>query len=171
MLLSFYISIIVIVYGKKGILIMKSRLIIGAFLAFLTIVLAACSSHATTSAGTHAATAPTSTSPVVHVSLLKNTIQSSRVTFVAGQNYTFSVTNKRSTPSNFIIDTRPQGPSLSGTQPKVLYLINSLQLPPGKTKVFSYTFPITAPQSAVQFAEELPGPNGAGVRIPVQVTK
>lgn len=157
--------------GKKGILIMKSRFIIAAFLAFLTIVLAACSSHATTSAGTHAATTPTSTKPIVHVTLMKNTIQSSRVTFVAGENYTFSVTNKRSTPSNFIIDTRPQGPSLSGTQPKVLYLIDSLQLPPGKTKVFSYTFPITAPQSAVQFAEELPGPNGAGVRIPVQVTK
>ena len=170
-MLSFYISTIVIVYGKKGILIMKSRVIIAAFLAFLTLLLAACGSHATTSAGTHAATTPTSTSLVVHVSLLKNTIQASRVTFVAGESYTFSVTNKRSSPSDFIIDTRPKGPSLSGTQPKVLYLIDSLQLPPGKTKIFSYQFPITAPQSAVQFAEELPGPNGAGVRIPVQVTK
>lgn len=150
---------------------MKNRAIIGMFLAFLAILLAACSSHATTSAGTHAAVTPTSTSLVVHVSLLKNTIQSSRVTFVAGESYTFSVTNKTSNPINFIIDTRPQGPAPSGTAPKVLYIINSTQLPAGATKIFAYQFPITAPQSSVQFAEELPGPNGAGVRIPVQVTK
>jgi len=150
---------------------MKNRFIVGAFFAFLTIVLAACGSNATTSAGTHTAVTPTSTSLVVHVTMLKNRIESSRVTFVAGESYTFSVTNKGPSPTDFIIDTRPQGPAPSGTVPKVLYLINSTKLAPGKTVIFAYQFPITAPQSAVQFANELPGPNGAGVRIPVQVTK
>ena len=145
---------------------MKRCFIIGICLVLSTILLVACGSQTTTTSGTSTATANE-----VHVVLMDNTITSSRTTFRSNVPYTFVVTNKGHASHDFIIRTSIQGPaSQNQTQQGLLYSLRT-PLAPGATTQFTYGFPISTPQSNVQFAIQLPSATGKGITIPVQVNK
>jgi hypothetical protein len=103
----------------------------------------------------------------VCVTLMDSKIESSHVTFFVGYPYNFVVTNNGKVPHDFIIKTEPQGPNPGGLYDEILYIARAI--PPGASRSFVYAFPITAPQSAVEFATSLADPADAGVLLPVQV--
>jgi uncharacterized cupredoxin-like copper-binding protein len=153
---------------------MKQRIISGMLVvvsAIFMVVLAACGSGGTSSNTSTAPTPVTSGSHQVQVTVTDNKITSSITTFKTGITYDFVVTNKVHAPHDFIIKERAKGPN-PGTLPHdgVLYIMNSTQLTPGTTRSFNYEFPISAPQTNVQFTTHLAGPGGAAApTIPVQV--
>ena len=103
----------------------------------------------------------------VCVTLTDTKIESSRVTFSAGDPYYFVVANEGKVPSNFIITAEPQILNPGSQSNPILYI--SSTIPPGASRNFTYAFPITAPQGAVEFATPLVDPGGPGVLLPVQV--
>lgn len=107
---------------------------------------------------------------VVHVTITDTSIQSSRDNFYVGTPYTFVVTNKGSSPQNFIIRQRVSGPS-SAPQPKegILYIVNATRLKPGDTQTFTYEFPLSTEQTQLQFTTDLVGPHAAENHIPINV--
>jgi hypothetical protein len=150
---------------------MKRCLIIGLFLALSAILLAACGGQAATTSGAQSQTTSTSTATAneVHVVITDTTITSSITTFRSNIPYTFVVTNKGHATHDFIIRTRIQGPAThQQTAQGLLYALRN-PLAPGATTRFTYDFPISTPQSNVQFATQLPSPKGSGITIPVQV--
>lgn len=154
---------------------MKRCFIIGLFLALSAILLAACSGQTSpnASSGTQSQVNGTSTVTTneVHVVLTDTTITSSMTTFRPNVPYTFVVTNKGHATHDFIIRTRIQGPAThQQTQQGLLYSLRN-PLAPGATTKFTYEFPISTPQSNVQFATQLPSPKGNGISIPVQVKR
>jgi ABC-type glycerol-3-phosphate transport system substrate-binding protein len=152
---------------------MKRCFIIGLCLALSAILLAACGSQAPTTPSAQSQPTGTSTTTAneVHVILTDNTITSSITNFRSNIPYTFVVTNKGHASHDFIIRTRIQGPATQNqTQQGLLYALRN-PLAPGATTQFIYDFPISTPQSNVQFAIQLPSPKGNGISIPVQVHK
>jgi hypothetical protein len=101
------------------------------------------------------------------VTLTDTKIASSRVTFTAGEPYYFVVTNEGKVPSNFIITAELQILNPGSQYNPILYI--SSTIPPGASRNFTFAFPITAPQGAVEFATTLVDPGGPGVLLPVQV--
>lgn len=149
---------------------MKRCFIIGMCLVLSTLFLAACGSQ-TTSTGTQPQTTATSTTNQVHVILMDNSITSSITTFRPNIPYTFVVTNKGHASHDFIIRTTIQGPTThQQTQQGLLYSLRT-PLAPGATTRFVYDFPVSTPQSNVQFATQLPSPTGKGISIPIQVKR
>jgi hypothetical protein len=139
--------------------------------ALFMVVLAACGSGGSTSNTSTAPTPVTPDSHQVNVTITDNSITSSIRTFKTAISYNFVVTNKGHAPHDFIIKERAKGPN-PGPLPHdgVLYVLSSTQLTPGATRSFSYVFPITAPQTNVQFTTHLAGPGGSEEPfIPVQV--
>ncbi len=148
----------------------RSLIALSMFLGLLVALLSSCGSSGTTGS---AAGTPTQTpaSGKVQVTLQDSHLESSRTTFMAGQAYTFVVTNKGSSPHNFIIDIRRKAPAPQGPQDRILYMVDQSQLPPGATKTFTYTFPLSTPESSVQFATHLGSIDKPGVVIPVDVRR
>jgi hypothetical protein len=150
--------------SKIGGKLMKYRMLFSICLIVFIGILAGCGGSSTKSAS------PTNTPTArkVTVTLTDSTLESSVTTFTAGLVYSFVVTNKGKNVHDFIIRTRPNGP-VTNPQSGVLYDTKELQ--PGTTRSFSFAFPLSAPQSQVQFASEYAGPNanGAGIQIPVEV--
>lgn len=149
----------------------KNRRVLGALLAIAITLLTACSSSGTPSNTSHVTPTTAPSHEAVQVTLLDNKIESSRTTFIAGRPYVFVVTNQGTSPHDFIIDTRVDGPAPGGVPDRILYIINSTQLPPGATKSFTFSFPLSDPKQAVQFNTHLAGPNGAGVLLPVDIKR
>ena len=149
---------------------MKHRIALGALLALFLALLSACGNSGTTNttAGTPTRVPASGT---VQVTLRDTEVESSRTTFLAGQAYYFVVTNKGSSPHNFIIDIRRKAPVPQGSEDRILYMVDQAKLPPGATNRFTYVFPLSAPESSVQFATHLAGPGGPGVVIPVAVKR
>ncbi|HZT99546.1 MAG TPA: hypothetical protein VFA10_07800 [Ktedonobacteraceae bacterium] len=153
---------------------MKQRIISGMLVvvsAIFMVVLTACGSAGTSSNNSTAPTPITSGSHQVQVTVTDNKITSSVTTFKTGITYDFVVTNKGHAPHDFIIKERAKG-SNPGPLPHdgVLYVMSSTQLTAGATRSFNYVFPITAPQTDIQFTTHLAGPGGSeGPYIPIQV--
>ena len=153
---------------------MKQRIVSGMLAvasAIFIVALAACNSAGTSSNNSTAPTPVIPGSRRVDVTITDNSITSSIRTFKTGITYTFVVTNKGHVPHDFIIKERAKGPN-PGPLPHdgVLYVMSSTQLTPGATRSFNYVFPISAPQTDVQFTTHLAGPGGSeGPYIPVQV--
>lgn len=151
---------------------MKSRIVLGAFLALVVALLTACGGT-TSSNGTRATTPVPSSGDQVKVTVTDTNISSSMTTFSADTPYSFVVTNKGHAAHDFIIRTRPKGPRVAGQGNEgILYIISANHLPPGATRNFTYAFPLSTPQSDVEFSEHLAGPTGGpGPLIPVQIKK
>ncbi len=153
---------------------MKQRIIAGMLMVMcmtLIVTLTACSSGGGLSNGSPTPTAVPASPHKVLVTVTDSSITSSITTFMSGTSYDFVVTNKGHSPHDFLIKERPKG-SMTGPPPHdgVLYIVNSTQLKPGATRSFNFEFPISAPQSDVQFTTHLAGPSGGPtVQIPVQV--
>jgi len=135
------------------------------------VCLVLCLACFTACASTSAPADPPSVSPAdplacnaVCATLTDNTIESAQVTFIAGVSYSFVVTNKGKAPHNFIIQSIPQGPG--GPYNEILYMMNAI--PPGESRSFIFNFPITAPQTAIEFSTTLDDGSGSVVLLPVQ---
>jgi hypothetical protein len=152
---------------------MKGRIVLCVFVAACLAIFAACSTGGGTSQtekNTAASTATNSNMYIDHITITDNTIQSSIRTFHPNVPYNFVVTNKSSKPHSFLILTKPQAGNINPTNNgNLLYTVRSNQLPAGGSKTFTYEFPITTPQSNVEFATYLNGTSGKGMVIPVTV--
>ncbi len=152
---------------------MKKRIIMALLLFGALLLLAACGSQANATPGTTQSTPPAAPgAQAVHVVIKDGDITSSMKNFRAGVPYTFVVVNQGKTSHNFIIWKRVSGPA--STQPAhsgILYIVPATQLPPGKTRTFSYQFPLSAIQGSLQFTTHLSGTEPEGPHIPVNVTK
>lgn len=135
----------------------------GLLLAFL-LFLVACGGQ---QSGT---TQPANPVRAVQVTITNQRIEASVTTFNVNTSYQFTVVNKADTPADFLIRELPLVPEGSATAQKgVLYEIPSTRLPPGGTQHFTFAFPVTAPQSNLEMASNLPGPGGHGkVPLPIQ---
>ncbi len=153
---------------------MKQRTGIAICIALAVLLLAACGSNTVTntsqSGGTNSSTVSSHT---VQVTIDGSHITSSMTTFMPNIPYNFIVTNKGNSSHEFIIRTRTQGPSTY--QPNnqgVLYKLPS-PLGAGATTKFTYDFPITTPQSNVEFTTALTAGTNQGSNkapsLPVQV--
>lgn len=157
---------------------MKYRILLTACLGFVLLLVAACGTSTPTPGGNTGKTPGSSassktTTNTVNVTITKNGIQSSRTTFYADRVYNFVVTNKDTSPHDFIIRTKPESVPLTPTTNQgILHIINSTHLPPNGTSSFTYQFPINTIQSNVEFLTHLTGPNGqSGKILPVQVRR
>jgi hypothetical protein len=154
---------------------MKSRIVLYMFLMACLAIFAACGTGGGTSKVEKNTAIGTATGTggnryVDHITITNKSIQSSLTTFNPSVPYQFTVSNKSSKPHSFIILTKPNGANTNPSQNhNVLYNLNSSQLPAGGTKTFTYEFPISTPQSNVEFATYLTGQNGNGMTIPVTV--
>ncbi len=146
---------------------MNYRMIAGVLLALYLAGLTACTNRSTLVDPAHLDPTDPPACNATCVTLTDTKIESSRVTFTAGEPYYFVVTNEGKDPSNFIITAEPQGPN-PGSQYDPIHYISST-IPPGASRNFTFAFPITAPQGAVEFATTLVDPGGPGVLLPVQV--
>jgi hypothetical protein len=146
---------------------MNYRMIVGMVLVLYLAGLTACTNRSTLADPAHLDPTDPPACDAVCVTLTDTEIESSRVTFTAGKTFYFVVTNEGKVPSNFIISTEPQGPDPTSQYNPILYI--SSTIPPGASRNFTFAFPITAPQGAVEFANTLVDPGDPGVRLPVQV--
>ncbi len=138
----------------------------------LTLFITACGSTQTGTSSTSKSSTPTTPYAYqVKVVLTNTTLNSSRTMFAPNVTYDFAVTNNGTSPHDFIIRTKVQGPTANHqTEQGILYIIPANHLFPGKTVHFSYAFPLATQQSNVQFTEHLAGVGtAAGPMIPVQV--
>jgi maltose-binding protein MalE len=102
----------------------------------------------------------------VLVTVTNTQIQSSVTTFQENVPYTFIITNKGNNAQNFIIGKKtPQGQPAVGEY----YIIPSDQLPSGKIRSFTYTFPSGSSQEHLEFTNHQQGPTGQGAELPIQV--
>lgn len=155
---------------------MKTRIVYCLFLMACLALLAACGGTSGTSKGetNTAIVTPTGTSTnrfVDHITITDKGIQSSLTTFNPSVPYLFTVSNKSSKPHSFLIVTKPNGANINLQHNNILFTLNSNQLPAGASKSFTYKFPITSPQSHIEFATYLTGQNGNGMVLPVTVQK
>lgn len=146
---------------------MNYRMIAGVLLVLYLAGFTACTNRSTPADPAHLDPVDPPACNAVCVTLTDIKIESSRVTFSAGEPYYFVVTNEGKAPSNFIITAELQGPNLGSQYNPILYI--SSTIPPGASRNFTFAFPITAPQGAVEFATTLVDPGGPGVLLPVQV--
>jgi hypothetical protein len=146
---------------------MNYRMIAGVLLVLYLAGLTACTNWSTSADPARLDPTDPPACNAVCVTLTDTKIESSRVTFTAGEPYYFVVTNEGKVPSNFIITAEPQGPNSGSQYNPILYV--SSTIPPRASRNFTFAFPITAPQGAVEFATPLVDPGGPGVLIPVQV--
>lgn len=157
---------------------MKYRVILAACLSFILLLVAACGTSTPTPGGNtgntpnSSATSKTANN-LVNVTITQNSIQSSRTTFYADRVYDFVVTNKGTSPHDFIIRTKPQSAALTPTTNQgILHIVDSTHLPPGGKSAFTYQFPTNTIESNVEFLTHLTGPSGqAGQILPVQVRR
>jgi hypothetical protein len=90
---------------------MNSRMIAGVLLVLYLAGLTACTNRSTPADPAHLDQTDPPTCNAVCVTLTDTKIESSRVTFTAGEPYYFVVTNEGKAPGNFIITAEPQGPN------------------------------------------------------------
>jgi hypothetical protein len=146
---------------------MNYRMIAGVLLILYLAGLTACTNRSTPADPVHLDPTDPPACNAACVTLTDTKIESSRVTFTAGEPYYFVVTNEGKVPSNFIITAEPQILNPGSQYNPILYI--SSTIPPGASRNFTFAFPITAPQGAVEFATTLVDPGGPGVLLPVQV--
>jgi hypothetical protein len=146
---------------------MNSRMIAGVLLVLYLAGLTACTNRSTSADLAHLDPTDPPACNAVCVTLTDTKIESSRVTFTAGEPYYFVVTNEGKATGNFIITAEPQGPNPGSQYDSILYI--SSTIPPRASRNITFAFPITAPQGAVEFATTLVDPGGPGVLLPVQV--
>jgi hypothetical protein len=146
---------------------MNYRMIAGVLLVLYLAGLTACTNRSTLADPAHLDPTDPPACNAACVTLTDTKIESSRVTFTAGEPYYFVVTNEGKVPSNFIITAEPQILNPGSQYNPILYI--SSTIPPGASRNFTFAFPITAPQGAVEFATTLVDPGGPGVLLPVQV--
>ncbi len=146
---------------------MNYRMIAGVLLVLYLAGLTACTNRGTPADPAHLDPMDPPACNAVCVTLTDTKIESSRVTFTAGDPYDFVVTNVGKVPGNFIITAEPRGPNPGSQYDSILYI--SSTIPPRASRNFTFAFPITAPQGAVEFATTLVDPGGPGVLLPVQV--
>ena len=146
---------------------MNYRMIAGVLLALYLAGLTACTNRSTLVDPAHLDPTDPPACNATCVTLTDTKIESSRVTFTAGEPYYFVVTNEGKDPSNFIITAEPQGPNPGSQYDSILYISNTIPL--GASRNITFAFPITAPQGAVELATTLVDPGGPGVLLPVQV--
>lgn len=153
---------------------MRQRTGLAICIALAVLLLAACGSNTvTTTSQSGGTTSSTVSSHTVQVTINGSQITSSVTTFMPNIPYNFVVTNKGTSSHEFIIRTRTQGPSVNQPNDQgVLYKLAS-PLAPGATTKFTYDFPITTPQSSVEFTIGITAGthqgNNKAPSLPVQV--
>jgi ABC-type glycerol-3-phosphate transport system substrate-binding protein len=141
---------------------MNRRIIVSLSLLALLGLLSAC--------GGNGGGSTKSASPrQVQVTLTDSTIQPSVKTFEVGIPYTFVVTNKGHSPHDFLIRRKVQGPATGPQGASGILFHSNKPVPPGATERYSFEFPLSSPQSQLQFASQLTGPNGHAITMPVKV--
>lgn len=147
----------------------KYRFVSGFFLVTFILILTACGSS-TTPAGSQQGQTTPSGSQTVQVTLSDTKVDSSLTTFTAGMPYHFVVTNTGQVSHQFVMIPMGMGMehmSVDDMHHTALYMYDSVA--PGETRMFDYTFAMSASGQSLEFACGTQGHYAAGMQLPFMV--
>lgn len=152
--------------NERDFFMLKRFAVPGWVLLSLLCFLVACGS---TPASTTTTGNPSSGPQIVKVSENDFSIQAATTQFVAGQSYTFQVTNSGTHHHDFLIMHPGQTELLTMDQVYAKALTYIYNIAPGQTKTLTYTFKSTAPSGMLEFACHYGGHYEAGMHQAIVV--